>query len=183
MNFLAHSILSPKKPLVMLGNLCGDFVKGSKFIGIHPDVVKGVRIHRAIDSFTDSHSLVREAKLIVRPQFRLYSGVVIDMFFDYFLANKISDLKKHVNYVYGAANDNWLILPQQFKEVLPFMQKYNWLEAYAKYEGLRKIMWQMRKRIGDKSPLDTSVDLLISKEAVFKSLFDEFWKEIYKEFK
>ena len=84
--------------------------------------------------------------------------------------------------MYGAANDNWLILPKQFKAVLPLMQKYNWLEAYAKYEGLRKIMWQMRKRIGDKSPLDTSVDLLISKEAVFKSLFEEFWKEIYKEF-
>ena len=182
MNFLAHSVLSPNEPLVMLGNLCGDFIKGSKFDGIHPDIVKGVGIHRAIDSFTDSHKLVREAKAIVRPDFRLYSGVVIDMFFDYFVAIQHADLKKHVKYVYDSANDNWDTLPEKFKEVLPYMQKFNWLEAYAKHEGLRKIMWQMRQRIGDKSPLDSSIDILISKELQFKGLFDEFWKDLLKEF-
>ena len=88
MNFLAHSILSPKDPLVMLGNLCGDFIKGSKFEGLNASIVEGVRLHRSIDSFTDSHQLFKEAKTIVRPHFKLFSGVVIDMFLDYFIAKK-----------------------------------------------------------------------------------------------
>ena len=81
-----------------------------------------------------------------------------------------------------SADDNWDALPEKFKKVLPYMKKFNWLEAYAKHEGLRKIMWQMRQRIRDKSPLDLSVDILISKEIQFKGLFDEFWKDLLKEF-
>ena len=75
MNFLAHSILSPKSPLVMLGNLCGDLIKGNKFEGINLNIIEGVRLHRSIDSFTDSHQLIREAKSIVRPEFKLFSGI------------------------------------------------------------------------------------------------------------
>ena len=182
MNFLAHSVLSPKNPLIMLGNLTGDFVKGSKFKGLHSDISKGAKLHRSIDMFTDSHQLVRSAKKIVRPDFNLFSGVVVDMIFDHFVAKKHADLKSHVDYVYKVANENFIFLPEGFKPVLVYMEKYNWLASYAQYEGLRKIMWQMRQRIGDKSPLDNAVDLLISHEMEFEKLFDAFWLDINKEF-
>lgn len=182
MNFLAHSILSPKEPLIMLGNMSGDFVKGSKMEGMHPLVVEGVKIHRSIDTFTDNHVLVREAKTLVRDDFKLFSGVVIDMFFDHFVAKTQLDLTKHVNYVYDSADLHFENLPNGFKPVLPYMKKYNWLEAYGDYEGLRKIMWQMRQRIGDKSPLDEAVDLLIKQKEHLQPLFDEFWTEIQTEF-
>ena len=182
MNFLAHSILSPNNPLIMLGNLSGDFVKGSKFDGLHDDICKGVKLHRSIDMYTDAHALIRNAKKIVRPDFKLFSGIVIDMFFDHFVAKYHIDLKSHVNYVYKSANKNFIFLPDGFKSVFPYMEKYNWLGLYAQYHGLRMIMWQMRQRIKNKSPLDTAVDLLISNEVELKKLFDEFWKDINKEF-
>lgn len=182
MNFLAHSVLSPINPLIMLGNLAGDFVKGSKFKGLHKDICKGAKLHRSIDVFTDSHQLIRSAKKIVRPDFNLFSGIVIDMIFDYFVAKKHLDLVGHVNYVYKSANEHFIFLPQGFQQIFPYMEKYNWLESYGKYESLRMIMWQMRQRIKDKSPLDNAVDLLISNESEFESLFDVFWLDINKEF-
>lgn len=183
MNFLAHSILSPPDDLIMLGNLTGDFVKGSKFEGLHPDIIKGVRIHREIDVFTDTHELVKEAKGLVRSEFRLFSGVVIDMFFDHFVARHTKELDNHVKRVYSIADLNYDDLPQKFQPVLPYMKQYNWLGNYGHFEGLRKIMWQMRQRIGDKSPLDESVDLLVKNEKELQVLFNEFWVEITQEFR
>tara|TARA_B100000401_G_scaffold221092_1_gene149480 strand:- start:2253 stop:2807 length:555 start_codon:yes stop_codon:yes gene_type:complete len=182
MNFLAHSILSPKDPLVMLGNLCGDFIKGSKFEGLNASIVEGVRLHRSIDSFTDSHQLFKEAKTIVRPHFKLFSGVVIDMFLDYFIAKNHSSLKKHAQYVYDSAHVHSVNLPDSFNNLLFYMEKYNWLESYAELEGLRRIMLQMRKRIGDKSPLEESVDILIQKEEEFNLLFTQIWRDAQQEF-
>ena len=188
MNFLAHSILSPQKPLVMLGNLAGDFVKGSKMIGLHQDVIVGVKMHRSIDTFTDSHLLVKEAKDMVRSEFRLFSGVVIDMFWDYFVANSMIEngydlLSSHIDYVYSSANTNFNNLPEAFKPVFPYMEKYNWLRAYSTKEGLESIMLQMRYRIENKSPLDEAVRILEMREQEFQPLFNQFWKEALKEFK
>jgi len=187
MNFLAHSILSPQKPLIMLGNLAGDFVKGNKMIGLHQNIIVGVKLHRSIDTFTDSHPLVKEAKGIVRSEFRLFSGVVIDMFWDYFVANSMIEsgsnvLSNHINYVYNSANTNFNYLPEAFKPVFPYMEKHNWLGAYSTKEGLESIMLQMRYRIGNKSPLDQAVRILEMHEQEFQQLFNQFWKEALKEF-
>ncbi len=182
MNFLAHSILSPRDPLVMLGNLCGDLIKGNKFEGINSDIVKGVRLHRSIDLFTDSHQLIREAKAIVRPKFKLFSGVVIDMFFDHFVAKNHPSLKLHVNYIYKSANSNSSELPSSFNNMLQYMERFNWLETYASTVGLKKIMFQMRRRIGDKAPLDEAVDIMVCNEEEFKVLFRQIWQDAQGEF-
>jgi acyl carrier protein phosphodiesterase len=166
----------------MLGNLCGDVVKGSKFEGIHPSVEKGVRLHRSIDMFTDSHALVRKAKKIVRPKFNLFSGIVIDMFIDHHIAKHHKYLEKHSKYVYDSANKYSTKLPSSFKSLLFYMEKYRWLEAYKSEEGLTNIMYQMRRRIGGKSPLDEAVNILIANQKDFTNLFDEIWKDAKHEF-
>jgi acyl carrier protein phosphodiesterase len=161
----------------MLGNLCGDLIKGNKFIGLHPSVKKGVQLHRSIDSFTDSHKLIRKAKAIVRPEFNLFSGIVIDMFFDHFVANRHHSLKKHVKYVYDSAKAHSSDLPSSFNDKMYYMMKYNWLEMYKTSEGLRSILFQMRRRIGNKSPLNESVDILIERKEEFNVIFDEVWED------
>lgn len=166
----------------MLGNLCGDFVKGSKLEGLNTSVAEGVRLHRSIDSFTDSHQLIRKSKAIVRSEFKLFSGVVIDMFLDHFIAKNHISLKEHAQYVYDSAYAYSSDLPESFNNVLFHMRKYNWLEAYAHTDGLRRIMAQMRKRIGNKSPLDNSVDILILKEQEFNVIFKTIWEDAQKKF-
>ena len=62
------------------------------------------------------------------------------------------------------------------------MEQYNWLRNYGSTEGLRNIMFQMRRRIGNKSPLDEAVNILISKEETFNYLFMQIWKEAQSKF-
>jgi acyl carrier protein phosphodiesterase len=87
MNFLAHLHLSGNNPNIMLGNFMGDFVKGKSYRQQYePEIIKGIELHRSIDEFTDSHPVVTESKNRLRPTYRHYSGVIVDVFYDHFLA-------------------------------------------------------------------------------------------------
>lgn len=183
MNFLAHTYLSPQNDIVMLGNLSGDFVKGRIMNGIHEDIINGVKLHREIDTFTDSHEKFKNAKRIISPYFHHYSGVLIDMFFDYFLAKKWNEqnplqLKAHIKGIYKMGIDNYLILPEKFQPVLPKMIKYDWLSMYSTHNDLKTILSQMTNRINNKAMLHEGVDLLMEHEVQLEDLFNEFWISI-----
>jgi len=86
-NYLAHLYLSGDDPEIQLGNFIGDFVRGRNPESEYPvKVAIGIHLHRIIDSYTDSHSIVRESKLRLRPVYRHYSGVLVDIYYDHFLA-------------------------------------------------------------------------------------------------
>jgi acyl carrier protein phosphodiesterase len=86
-NYLAHAYLSFGIPDVVVGNLISDFVKGKKQLEYPDSIRKGITLHRAIDTFTDSHPVTRHAKSYFRAVYGLYSGALIDVAYDYFLAN------------------------------------------------------------------------------------------------
>jgi len=87
LNYLAHAYLSFDQPEIIVGNLISDFVKGKKKFDYPPGIQKGIALHRAIDTFTDSHPATKEAKEVFRPHYRLYAGAFIDVAYDHFLAN------------------------------------------------------------------------------------------------
>ncbi len=91
MNFLAHARLSFQDPDILLGNMISDFVKGKLKYDYPEAVQRGIHLHRLIDSFTDTHPVVQEAKELFRPAYRLYSGAIIDVVFDHFLATDDSE--------------------------------------------------------------------------------------------
>src|SRR4051812_44429809 len=87
MNFLAHLYLSGDNDYVKLGNFIGDFVKGRNLNEQFPSgIARGIRLHRAIDEFTDSHPIVKKSKDRLRPAYRHYAPVIVDVFYDHFLA-------------------------------------------------------------------------------------------------
>ena len=183
MNFLAHTYLSPKNNIIMLGNLSGDFVKGRKMDGIHRDIVKGVILHREIDKFTDNHEKFKDAKKIISPYFNHYSGVLIDMFFDYFIAKKWKKqnpltFQEHIKKVYKYGIENKLILPEKFQHVLPKMIEFDWLNKYSTHQELKNILIQMTHRINYKVNLYEGIELLKEHEDKFEDLFNEFWMSI-----
>ena len=75
MNFLAHSYLSFSEEQ-LVGNMIADFVKNRDVARLPESIQKGIKLHRAIDTFTDAHSLIHEAKAPFRPLVRLYSGSI-----------------------------------------------------------------------------------------------------------
>src|SRR5436190_842749 len=87
MNFLAHLYLSGDDADVMTGNFIGDFVRGRNLAEQFGEkIARGIELHRAIDAFTDHHSVVKQSKTRLRPKYGHYSGVIVDIFYDHFLA-------------------------------------------------------------------------------------------------
>ena len=86
MNFLAHVYLSGSNMQLAIGNLIADRIKGKKINLLTPEIRAGVILHRDIDHFTDHHHIFRECVTKLFPKYRHYSRVIVDMYFDHFLA-------------------------------------------------------------------------------------------------
>lgn len=86
MNYLAHLFLADDTPESLLGNLLGDFMKGVVKEQFSNSIQQGIELHRKIDSYTDSHPVVRNAKHLISLERRRYAGVLLDVFYDHFLA-------------------------------------------------------------------------------------------------
>ena len=86
MNWLAHLRLAPDEPLVRLGNLAGDFVRGVDLQTLDPRVRRGIDQHRAIDRFVDGHEVHRRSRARFGEAWRRFAGVALDVFYDHFLA-------------------------------------------------------------------------------------------------
>ena len=64
----------------------GDFVKGSDYENYPIEIKNGILLHRQIDSFTDAHPIVLKSKKRLHTHYGHYSGIVVDIFYDHFLA-------------------------------------------------------------------------------------------------
>ena len=87
MNYLAHAYLSFQQPEILVGNMISDYIKGRKQFDYPLSIQKGIKLHRTIDQFTDTHAATQQLKSFFRPQYRLYSGAFADVVYDHFLAN------------------------------------------------------------------------------------------------
>lgn len=143
MNYLAHIFLSGDDPQVQVGNFIGDFVKGSQLNSYPERIRQGIRLHRKIDSFTDSHEVVRETVAFLRPAFGRYSAIITDMYFDYFLAGDFHVYSPHKSLkcfslkFYISVLIRYRYLPQRVKGFIFHFVFTGRLTKYAHPEGLR----------------------------------------------
>ncbi|MDU0353494.1 ACP phosphodiesterase [Paraglaciecola aquimarina] len=87
MNYIAHIHIAKHTQTSLLGNFLGDFVKGSDLAYLPSELELGIRLHRGVDKFTDSHPLVRQLKQAFPRNLRRMAGVIIDIYFDHLLLN------------------------------------------------------------------------------------------------
>lgn len=171
----------------MLGNLCGDFIKGNPVGKVTDEVAQGVMLHRSIDSFTDDQAEFKAVRALLRPQFKLFSGALVDMFFDHCLAKILNErnslfYQEHVKQVYHQADIHLKFLPGKFHEVLPYMKKYNWLGIYGNHDDLYIILKQMSQRVDRDVHFETSVEILKTHEEFVMEQFIGFWQKIVVQF-
>jgi acyl carrier protein phosphodiesterase len=151
MNFLAHIYLSGDNDLIKIGNFMADGVRGNKYLHYPEEVQKGIVLHRAIDTFTDAHPIFRKSKHRLHEKYGHYSGVIIDILYDHFLAknwNLYSNepLEVYVANFYKSLEDNYEILNSKTKNLMPYMFENNWLVSYATISGIEMILFQMDYR-------------------------------------
>ena len=152
MNHLAHLNLSRHSEKMMVGNFIADAVKGKKYLDYEEEIARGIMMHRDIDTFTDSNEIVRHSKSFFRERYGLYSSILIDLFYDHFLAMNWKTysnepLPEFVDYAYQVFEKYLLIMPPRNQMMFPYMQKENWLLNYVHMEGIQRSLNGMSRRI------------------------------------
>lgn len=186
MNFLAHIYLSGKNEDLILGNFIADSIKGRKYLEYPPEVQKGILLHRAIDTFTDSHPLVRLSASRLHKNYSHYSGVIVDIYYDHFLASRWNEysnvpLEDFVADFYRLLQERFDLLPAPIQNFLPYMVADNWLLSYATLEGIARILYQMNIRTKNIVQMDRAVEDLKQHYEEFQHDFKAFFPEL-KEF-
>ena len=185
MNFLGHFYLSPPadEAEILLGNFLGDFLKGNACLHqLPPGVNQGLLMHRKIDTFTDHHHCILEAKKTFSGPYRRYSGIILDMCLDHFLARHWSDysqlsLADFSHAVYSSLQLQRDKMPQKAKAIADSMRRYNWLCSYARLDNIQIALKHIGERLRHKNPLHTALTeirrLYNSLEAVFRLFIHE----------
>ncbi len=183
MNYLAHAYLSFNQPHLLVGNMISDFIKGGQKNGYAASVQQGIVLHRAIDAFTDAHPATAKAKQVFRPAYRLYSGPIVDVVYDHFLATDDTtfpngSLLPFTTGIYQILEEETVHLPQRFLPVLTYMKMENWLYNYRTFDGIEKSLRGLIRRAAFISDSKPAVELLHTNYDELKSYYEEFFPAV-----
>lgn len=182
MNFLAHSYLTFSDEQIV-GQFLQDFIRNKDRFSFPEKIGEGITLHRAIDTFTDAHPEIHEAKKIFSSLVRLYAGAFVDVAFDYFLANSLPEkiLKEHSEKVYRVLRNNEEIFPENFLRMLDSMEEDNWLYNYREDWGIK---FSIQNVLSKAKYLDKNTpvfDVFLQNKAQLKVHFDAFFPDILVE--
>lgn len=169
-----------------MGNLLGDFVRGTPAsLAPHfpPAVIRGIRQHRAIDSFTDSHPVFLAAKKLLAPARQRFAGISIDVFFDHFLTNhwqkfSADNLGGFIVESYQMLENNPQWLTPELLEILPRMKDENWLDTNGTIAGIELTMTRISRRRHFLAPLREAHLDLIDHYHSFDRAFHDFYPQL-----
>ena len=183
MNFLAHLYLSETNTNIMIGNFIADHIKGNQFTHLHPEIQQGIKLHRQIDTFTDAHPITRKSKRRLNKRYGLYAGIIIDIFYDHYLAKNWTQysaipLDVYVNAIYKLLEENKDILPEKTLHLLPYMVEYNWLYNYQYKEGIKSVLNGMNRRTKNKSQMNLAIEDLHELDKEFQEDFHDFFEDL-----
>lgn len=152
MNYLAHLFLSRRDEETLIGGLLGDFVKGRASECFSPAVQRGIALHRQIDRYTDSHPIVRASCALISQQRRRFAGVLIDLFYDHFLARhwwRYSEvpLPEFTHAVYKLIVRRQHDFPERLQRVVPRMVGNDWLGRYGELGGVAAAVDGVSRRL------------------------------------
>ena len=183
MNFLAHIYLSFGDEEITLGNFIADSIRGNKYKHLPERVQKGIKLHRHIDTFTDAHPTVRKSTKRLHENYSHYSGIIVDIFYDHFLAKNwqnYSDipLDTFVDNFYDLLENNYDILPDATRHMMPYMIADNWIFNYSKMEGISRVLNGMNRRTKNRSKMNFAILDLETYYVEFEKEFTIFFEEL-----
>ncbi|CAN1536371.1 acyl carrier protein phosphodiesterase [Flavobacteriaceae bacterium] len=183
MNFLAHIYLSGDNDLIKIGNFMADGIRGKHFENYPLEIQKGIKLHRFIDTYTDAHLVFRKSTKRLHQNYHHYAGVIVDVFYDHFLAKNWSNyssesLVDFTENFYQSLRDNYDFLSERTKGMMPYMIEYNWLVSYQTVEGISRILTQMDSRTKNESKMRFSPNELIEYYTEFEQEFTSFFEDV-----
>ncbi|WP_411768755.1 ACP phosphodiesterase [Winogradskyella sp. A3E31] len=183
MNFLAHIYLSGDNELLKIGNFSADGIRGKSYKTYPLDMQAGILLHREIDTYTDAHPIVKQSTKRLHKYYSHYSGVIVDIYYDHFLAKNWSTystiaLPVFVQDFYDSLNRHFDVLPERVKRLTPIMIEQNWLESYQHIEGIQKVLNGMNRRTKGLSKMNEATKELEEHYDAFEKEFTIFFSEL-----
>lgn len=183
MNYLAHIYLSGENDLVTIGNFIADGIKGKDYKKYSKEIQIGILLHRNIDTYTDAHKTVRKSTKRLHEKYGHYSGVIVDILYDHFLArnwNQYSNtlLEDYTNTFYDSLENHYDMLPLRIQKMMPYMMTDNWLLNYASIEGISRVLDGMNRRTKNRSGMNEAVQELEEFYNEFENEFTMFFGEL-----
>jgi len=167
----------------MVGNFMGDYVKGRDYLDYPEEVSRGIMLHRKIDFFTDQHPVTKESRMHIIQYYRKYSGIVIDILYDYLLARNWEiycdvPLPHYVNNVFHLLRRHYDLFPQGIKNWFPNFIRNNWLMSYSTLGGVETVLHRMSSRTSLPEFTDQAMEIFHEKTDQFNREFNQFFPDI-----
>lgn len=183
MNYLAHLFLSPNNEEVQVGNLMGDFIKGKQVNSLPEAVREGVKLHRAIDKFTDNHPAVFQLKTLLTPERKRFHGIISDIAFDHFLAKdwyKYNEkpLNEFALKRYQTLKIHKQVMPVKMAVMVEKMILGDWLTQYKKPESICRAIDGVSRRIRFENKLQGAGLEVLSVYEQYQLVFEQFFPEL-----
>ena len=179
MNFLAHTLLGFENVDLITGQVCGDFVRGSDLSRFPSGVETGIRLHRHLDVFTDMHPALQEVRATMEGVPYRFSGIVVDIMFDHFLAREwsrfsVHSLSRHASTVHAALAKHETILPEKLQRFMTVLQRERILERNVDLSALKQTLARLSGRSERFAPLAIDVPHLNRLQHQLQSPFESF---------
>ncbi|MDT8718472.1 DUF479 domain-containing protein [Clostridium sp. 19966] len=184
MNYLAHIYLAEDNDESRLGNFLGDFVNKSLEKNYNSSIKKGIYMHRKLDSFTDSNPIFLESKKRISSSNSFFSAVLIDIFYDHFLAKNWCEyskvpLEEYADNFYELLKNYSYCLPEKLTKRLSYIIEENWLLSYKHLDGIKKPVDRIALRFSkSRHPLYNPIEELINNYESLEKDFEKFFREV-----
>ena len=185
MNFLAHTYLAGGSDYAIVGSLMGDFVKGPLSGRYGTEITRALTLHRRIDTYTDAHRIVRQSRHRVSPARRRFAGVLVDVFYDHFLARHWDEyndvpLERFTVRIYSALREHHALLPERLQDIAPRMADADWLGSYRHVEAVGIALDRLGQRLKRGNALLRSADELLAHYDAFDADFRAFFPDVMR---
>lgn len=183
MNFLAHIYLSGEDDFIKIGNFIADGIKGKKYKSYPEKIQIGILLHRKIDWFSDNDDLLKKSKRRLDKRYGHYKGVIIDIFYDHYLAKNWKNyssipLQDYTHEFYALLQNNKDALPDRIQFLMKYMIKDDWLTNYANLEGIEKVLIGMNRRTNEISSMNLAIHDLRANYKEFEEDFEVFFNKL-----
>lgn len=167
----------------MVGNFMADAIKGNSYLKFENEIQQGIILHRAIDTFTDQHPIVKQSKRRLNARYNHFGGIIIDIFYDHFLAKNWTQfshipLELYVSEVYKILQKSAKIYPSKINRMLYLMVFENWLLSYQHTDEIKKVLTRMSYRTKHQSHMELATEDLLLHYEDFENDFMLFFKDI-----
>lgn len=171
----------------MAGNFFANQAKGKSWKRLSEKYAEGVILHRAIDSYVDNHQIILDAKKRLSPNFGKFKGVLLDIYWDHFLAQNFmnhcgKDRNEFVSYSLNVLKKHSDIFNTKSKHMIVLMEKQNWLNDYSHLDGIDNILCQMSNRFRYENPLDKGINGLKENYLALSNDFKTLWPDLKSKF-